>query len=127
PWLFPRRDRLLPNLPVVLARMAGLCEPSVSHGDDGLAQPCRRRHVRLAGREHAAVPAAQARLRPGERVGAVRRDAGGRDGADYLFQRGVGRAARDAAVTAAERESFAAVRAASRRGGGSVSAATFFL
>src|SRR5262249_28121138 len=57
-----------------------------------------RRHVRFDGRLDAALPAPSPRLRSGERVGAVRRDAGRRDRPHHLLQRRVPRAARNAAV-----------------------------
>ena len=63
----------------------------------------RRRDVRIARRLDAAVPAQAARLRSRERVGAVRRDAGRRDGARDLLHRRVSDSARNAAVACAFR------------------------
>src|SRR5205814_3152951 len=61
-----------------------------------------------------AVPAAQARLRPGQRIGAVCRDAGGRDGIDHLLHRRISHSARDIVVIT-DATDFAAARATCRR------------
>ena len=62
-------------------------------------EPGRRGDVRHARRLAAAVPAAPARLRPGERVRAVRGDAGRRHRARHLLQRREPDPGRHAALT----------------------------
>ena len=83
------------------------------------ARARRRRALGHAGRLAAAVPAAAARLRPGDVVGAVCRDAGGRDRAGDLLQRGHGPAAGDVALTLrARRPAAGGGRLAGRQAGG---------
>ena len=69
-------------------------------GADGGVRAGGGGDLRLAGRIDAAVRAQAARLRPGERIGAVRGHAGGRDRPGDLLQRGGGGAARHAALSA---------------------------
>ena len=63
----------------------------------------RHRRVRLTRRLDAAVRPAPTGLRPGERIGAVRRHAGGRDRSRDLLQRGVRDSAGNAALIAVSR------------------------
>ena len=57
-------------------------------GADRGGEPARRRDVRDARRLDAALRAPAVRRRPGQRLGAVRGDAGGRDGAGHLLHGG---------------------------------------
>ena len=95
----PRRDRLHAHRVVAEARICSTtAAPLLVALTVGLAL-VGIVGVRIARGIDAAVPAEATRLRPGECVGAVRRDARRRDGADHLLQRRVHHAEGDVALT----------------------------
>ena len=76
-------------------RVRGALSPGGAHGG---GQPARRRDVRDPRRIHAALRAPALRGRPRERLGAVRRHAGGRDRVDHLLHGGAPDPGGDAAL-----------------------------
>src|SRR6185437_3244607 len=93
PWGDPWRDWLRAGPALAAPGLLRLRRtPQPRRADDRL-RTGGHRDVRVTCRIDAAVRVATTRLRPGVRLGTVRRDAGGRDGAGHLLQRGIRRPA----------------------------------
>src|SRR5262249_33890386 len=77
--------RFLAHLAVAAPGVVRLRPALFAGGTHRLAKPDRRRHVRLIGREHAAVRDAPTRVRPGDEFGPIRGDARGCDRIDHIL------------------------------------------
>ena len=95
----PRDDRHGPHRSLAAPRLVRLRDPLPPGRDHRLARAGGGRPLRLPDRLDAALPAAPDRIRPGERLGPVRRHAGRRDRAGHLLLGRPDRAARNPPVT----------------------------
>src|SRR5439155_2993793 len=96
---YPRRDRAAADLRLAGSRQH-LRGALAADRHDRFGQPGGRGAVGLPGRLDAPVHPAAPGVRPGQRLGSVRRDARGRDGPRHLLHRGELVLARHAPVIA---------------------------